>query len=73
MEFLAGNRFSTEPELRFFINIYCICIIHDLDIIEGINFLSAEVFLNALDSEYASGKIYNSNREHTIDNNNGIV
>jgi hypothetical protein len=29
--------------------------------------------MEALDSEYASGKIHNLNREHMIDNNNGVV
>jgi len=52
---------------------YCICIIHGFDIIEGIIFFAAGVFMGALDSEYASGKIHNSDREHLIDNNNGIV
>ncbi|AGB48638.1 hypothetical protein Metho_0365 [Methanomethylovorans hollandica DSM 15978] len=44
--------------------------IHSLDIIEGVYFFLATVFLNYLDKKYTSGKIHNLNREHTIDNNN---
>jgi hypothetical protein len=47
--------------------------IHSLDIIEGVNFLPAGVFLNILDKEYASSKIYNLNHKCGIDNNTTVV
>lgn len=51
-----------------------ICIqIHSLDIIKGVNFLPANIFLNDLDKEYASSKIYNLNSECMVDNNKAIV
>jgi len=46
--------------------------IHAFDIINSLVFSPAGIFRGVMDSEYAHSKIYNSDREQTIDNNHAV-